>query len=157
MEILLEFAATGRIGAVRAGMPLAEARELLGPGKPHPMLRVQPDASGYPYLWGSLSLAVSAGVVDEVQLRLRPGGRFEVPAALHPDSGDAPATVEREAFLAELERAGCSFEPYTPLTLSEQTAIRTAAGTVAVFGHYSASEDIPTAGHYLFAMHHSGS
>jgi hypothetical protein len=156
MDILLEFAATGRIGAVRAGMPLAEAQELLGPGRPHPMLRMQPDASGYPYLWDSLSLEVSGGMVDEVQLSLRPGGSFQVPAALWPVQGDVSATVERYAFLAALGKAGYPAEPYTPLTLTKQSAVRTDAGTVAVFGRYEASEDIETPGYYLFAMRNSG-
>ncbi|WP_328756664.1 hypothetical protein [Streptomyces sp. NBC_00271] len=39
MNVLVDFARTGHIGPLRCGMPLTEAEDLLGPGRPHPAIR----------------------------------------------------------------------------------------------------------------------
>lgn len=55
MSLLVDFARTGRIGPLHCGMPLSEAEGLLGPGRPHPAIRLLgPDVDGYPYAWGGL-------------------------------------------------------------------------------------------------------
>lgn len=50
MNVLVDFARTGHIGPLRCGMPLTEAEDLLGPGRPHPAIRMRPDIDGYPTL-----------------------------------------------------------------------------------------------------------
>jgi hypothetical protein len=115
---LLELAATGHVGAVRLGMPLSEVEALLGPGEPHPALLMRPGASGYPYHWDDLSLFVSDGRVDKVMFQPRLG------------------TVEREAFLNALRQADIEFVPVPELTHGQQNAVRTSAGTEALFTEY---------------------
>jgi hypothetical protein len=174
MDLLVELAATGRIGPVHAGMSLAEAHELFGPGRPHPALRMRPDLDGYPYTWGSLELEKAGEEVAKVGLRLWPGQRLELPAGLEPaglepaglgpaglgpagrgaDDG-ASATVERQAFLGALDDAGCPYQTYSPLTFGDQSAIRTEVGTTAAFGHFAASEKVAE-GYYLIAIYHRG-
>jgi hypothetical protein len=154
MDLLTELAVTGRIGSVRIGMSLLEAQELLGSGVPHPIIRMKgTQVSGYPYYWDNLELGVSDQVVDEVGLRLTPGGPFRVPAALWPGLRDVSATVEREAFMAALAKAGCQSEPFAPLTMETQSAIRTPAGVTAVFGYREASDEIAAPGSYLIALY----
>ncbi|MEV6236543.1 hypothetical protein [Lentzea sp. NPDC051838] len=156
MDLLIELALTGRIGPVRAGMPLSEAEALLGPGRPHPMLRMRPDADGYPYFWGSLSLEVSGGEVTRVELRLRPGTRLELPAALGSRHDGASAEVAREEFLGALKEAGCSFEADDQSAVSGQSSVTTQAGTTAFFVEFSASESVQVAGYYLVSLHNRG-
>lgn len=38
MNLLVDFAESGRIGPLHCGMPLTEAEALLGPGRPHPAI-----------------------------------------------------------------------------------------------------------------------
>lgn len=152
MGILVQFATTGRIGEVRPGMSLTEAQEILGPGQPHPVLRMRPDAQGYPHSWESLSLLTVDGTVTEVRLILQPGERFGVPATLWPDVENVSATVAQEAFTAALREAGSDFAPYDPLTLSRQEAILTNSGVIAIFGYFSSSARIEKTGSYLFAL-----
>ncbi|WP_406229222.1 hypothetical protein [Streptomyces anthocyanicus] len=50
MNVLVDFARTGRIGPLHCGMPLTEAEDLLGQGRPHPAILTKgPDIDGYPY------------------------------------------------------------------------------------------------------------
>ncbi|MBW4721361.1 hypothetical protein [Saccharothrix obliqua] len=131
MDVLLELVTTGRIGRVRLGMLLSEAEEVLGSGAPHPAIRLLgPEASGYPYYWGDLSLYVSDGRVDRVVLQ-------------------PSEVIERDVFLEILRRSGTAFEPHPALTFDGQSAIRTDAGAVILFAHREAAEGLDTAGHYL--------
>ncbi|SHG23175.1 hypothetical protein [Streptoalloteichus hindustanus] len=128
---LWELAATGRLGRVRPGMPLAEAEDALGPGVPHPAIKMLgPSASGYPYRWGHLALFVADGRVDEVAL-------------------EPTAPVGMETFLEGLRQANVPFEPYPELSSGQQIAMRTKVGAVAFFTHFDVSEDIERAGYYL--------
>ncbi|HEX8866518.1 MAG TPA: hypothetical protein VF821_12760 [Lentzea sp.] len=156
MDLLLELAATGRIGPVRVGMPLAEAEALLGSGRPHPVLRARPDEDGYPYFWGSLSLEKTGGVVSRVEIGLRPGTRLELPPAMGSRHDGAAAAVEREAFLAALTQAGCPFVAEPRSEVPWQSYITTEAGTHGSFVEFPASDSVPVAGYYLVSLHHSG-
>jgi hypothetical protein len=74
MNLLVDFAQTGRIGPLYCGMPLSEAEALLGPGRPHPAIRMRgPDIDGYPYAWDGLELATAQRLVSEICIRLSPG------------------------------------------------------------------------------------
>ncbi|MCP2169117.1 hypothetical protein LX83_006001 [Goodfellowiella coeruleoviolacea] len=128
---MLEFAATGRVGKVRLGMSLSEAEEILGPGRPHPAIRMLgPEASSYPYFWDHLSLFAAGGRVWQVSLN--------------------PATaVERAAFLELLRQSNVPFEPCPGQTFDTQTAIRTKAGTGVRFNQLKAFMDVTTPGCYL--------
>ncbi len=156
MDFLLEFAATGRIGAVRVGMPLSEAEDLLGPGQPRPMYRMRPDATGYPYRWGSLSLGMADGVVDDIKVNVMPGDVFHAPAALWPRLDGTPSTFEREEVLAALTEAGCPFETDERIPIPDQTKVRTKASTVVVFNPRRASETLVKSGDYLTSMYSKG-
>ncbi|MEV6239688.1 hypothetical protein [Lentzea sp. NPDC051838] len=127
MKDLLELAATGHLGAVRLGMPLSDAEAALGPGRPHPALRLRPNASGYPYHWGELSLFVADGRVDKI--------------ALEPELG----AVEREEFLDSLRQKDITFEPWAALTHGNQIAVRTSAGAEVVFTQHDG-------GYYLIVL-----
>jgi hypothetical protein len=67
MHVLVDFARTGQLGPLRCGMPLAEAEDLLGPGRPHPAILMKgPDIDGYPYSWDGLRLVVTQRRVTEL-------------------------------------------------------------------------------------------
>lgn len=165
IELLLRFADTGRIGLLHLGMPFSEAEALLGEGTAHPAIRiVGPDTGDYPYYWGCLALYSTGGTVTRIGLTVPRDVRFSVPVSLLPpttstvDAAVDPATdapVGRTDFLAALDQARCSCYPYDALTFGEQSAIRTEAGTIAVFAQRRASRDTRHDEHYLFAMHHS--
>ncbi|MFE9171863.1 hypothetical protein ACFYNZ_20585 [Streptomyces kebangsaanensis] len=68
MDVLVAFARTGRIGSLRCGMPLTEAEELLGPGRPHPAILMKgPGTDDYPYFWGGLELVVTQRAVSGIR------------------------------------------------------------------------------------------
>ncbi|MGW3631162.1 hypothetical protein ACWD7F_13510 [Streptomyces sp. NPDC005122] len=79
MNVLVDLARTGRVGPLHCGMPLTEAEDLLGPGHPHPVLRMRPDVDGYPYAWNDLELVVTQRLVSGIQIGFgqarRPGCR----------------------------------------------------------------------------------
>ncbi|MER5473535.1 hypothetical protein ABZX90_26210 [Streptomyces sp. NPDC002935] len=62
-DMLVDFASTGQIGPLHCGMPLAEAEDLLGPGRPHPAIQMSgPDIDGYPYSWGGWTSSSPSGM-----------------------------------------------------------------------------------------------
>ncbi|HEX8867242.1 MAG TPA: hypothetical protein VF821_16405 [Lentzea sp.] len=153
MDLLLEFGRTGRIGAVRPGMTLAEAQELLGPGTPHVAYRALPDANGYPYRWGSLSMNIWDGVALDVTVNVTPGGLLHVPTELWPGLNEVPGTFEREAVLKALEDGDCPFEVDESLTLTHAMGVRTKAGTAVTFFHRETSDKIEKSGYYLGSVY----
>ncbi|AIG74131.1 Hypothetical protein AJAP_06065 [Amycolatopsis japonica] len=79
MDLLIEFAGTGRVGPIHGGMTLAAASAVLGPGHPHPAIRLLGGkADGYPYRWDSLYLDVIRDRVSSIKLETWPGHTFSV-------------------------------------------------------------------------------
>lgn len=156
MSLLVDFALTGRIGPLHCGMPLSEAESLLGPGRPHPAIRMRgPDIDGYPYAWGSLELVVTQRSVSALWIRLSPGGTTSLPTVVLPDAESYPSTVLREDLIAGLDAAGCRHDVNDRLTFGEQSSILTRPADVcAVFfrpkrdGHLSRRER-----HHLGVIH----
>ena len=96
MDLLVGFASTGRIGPLRCGMSLAGAEDLLGPGRPHPAIRLKgPDIDGYPYSWGGLDLVVTQRQVSGIWIRLWPGSTVELPSLVLLGAESHSATVHR--------------------------------------------------------------
>ncbi|HEX8866802.1 MAG TPA: hypothetical protein VF821_14185 [Lentzea sp.] len=115
LDDLLELAATRHLGAVRLGMPLAEAEAVLGPATPHPALRLRPNSPHYPYLWTGLRLFVSDGRVSRIVLEAELGA------------------VDREAFLDALRQKDITVEPWPEQTHGSQIAVRTSTGAEVLF------------------------
>ncbi|MGW1067131.1 hypothetical protein ACWD4F_21760 [Streptomyces aureus] len=156
MNVLVDFARTGRVGALHCGMSLAEAEDLLGPGRPHPAhIMKGPDIDGYPYSWGGLSLVVTQRAVSGISISLWPGSTAHLPPLVLPDSESFDATVLREDLITGLDTAGCDHEVNSVLTFGEQSSILTRPAEVcAVFSlpgqdHHGPHRDR----HYLDVMH----
>ncbi|GLX21995.1 hypothetical protein [Streptomyces lavendulae] len=150
MNVLLDFAATGRIGPLHCGMPLTGAEEVLGPGRPHPQIVMKgPDFDGYPYAWGGLELVVTRRHVSGISLRLDPGSVARLPPEVLPDAGVYEATVLREDFTAALDAAGCGYVTNAVLTFDEQSAVTTRpAGVNVLFGMPARGADVPDRGRF---------
>ncbi|MEU9448771.1 hypothetical protein [Streptomyces sp. NPDC048277] len=156
MDVLVDFARTGRIGPLCCGMPLAEAEDLLGPGRPHPAILMKgPDIDGYPYSWGGLSLGVTQRRVSGLWINLRPGSTTNLPPLVLPESETYEATVLREELITALDIAGCPHEINSGLTFGRQSSILTQPADVcAVFSLPSQNDHVPHRDqHYLDVMH----
>ncbi|WP_344073829.1 hypothetical protein [Streptomyces crystallinus] len=156
LSLLVDFATTGRIGPLHCGMPLTEAEALLGPGRPHPVIRMKgPDFDGYPYMWDGLELVVTRRRVSGIWIRLWPGARVSLPPLVLPDSEAYEATVLREDLLAALDTAGCRHEVNSNLTFGEQSSIWTwPAEVCAVFSLPGRDNDVPDRDRfYLDVLH----
>ncbi|MFB6519729.1 hypothetical protein [Streptomyces sp. NPDC056401] len=155
MNVLVDFARTGRIGALRCGMPLTEAEDLLGPGRPHPAIRMRPDIDGYPHAWNGLELSVTQRLVSGISISLRPGSTTKLPPLVLPDSESYPSTVLREDLIAALDAVDCRHDVNDRLTFDEQSSILThPANVCAVFFTPSRDEHVPHRERlYLGAIH----
>ena len=156
MDVLVDFALTGRIGPLNCGMSLAEAEALLGPGRPHPAhIMKGPDIDGYPYSWDGLGLVITQRAVSGIWINLRPGSTAKLPPLVLPDSESFEATVLREELVAALDGAGCRHAVNTTLTFGEQSSILTQPADVcAVFGLPGRDNHVPHRDrHYLDVMH----
>ncbi|WNF27977.1 hypothetical protein RI138_14710 [Streptomyces sp. C11-1] len=88
VNMLVDFARTGRIGPLHRGMPLAEAEDLLGPGRPHPAHVMKgPDIDGYPYSWGWLKLDVTKRSVSGIRFHRWPVRQQTCPFSSCPNQG----------------------------------------------------------------------
>ncbi|MCX5127905.1 hypothetical protein OG898_34035 [Streptomyces sp. NBC_00193] len=155
MNVLVDFARTGRIGPLRCGMPLAEADDLLGPGRPHPAIQLIPDIEGYPYAWDCLELSVTRRLVSGISISLRPGSTTRLPSLVLPDSEAYPSTVLREDLLAALDAVDCRHDVNDRLTFGGQSSILThPANVCAVFFTPHRDEQVPHRERlYLGAIH----
>ncbi|WP_406115035.1 hypothetical protein [Kitasatospora purpeofusca] len=156
MNVLVDFARTGRIGPLHCGMPLAEAEHLLGPGRPHPAhIMKGPDIDGYPYSWGGLKLDITQGAVSGIWIHLRPGSTAKLPALVLPESESFEATVLREELITALDAEGCEHHVNDTLTFGQQSSILTRPADVhAVFSLPGRDNHVPHRDrHYLDVMH----
>ncbi|MGY5001473.1 hypothetical protein [Streptomyces griseus] len=144
MNVLVDFARTGRIGPLHRGMPLAGAEDLLGPGRPHPAIRMRPAIDGYPHAWGGLELTVTQRLVSGIRIMLRPGSMSALPSLVLPDSESCSSTVLREDLCAALDAADCRHEVDDRLTFGEQAGILTRPANVcAVFFKPGRHDHVP--------------
>ncbi|MFC7262730.1 hypothetical protein [Streptomyces lutosisoli] len=156
MDVLVDFARTGRIGPLNCGMSLAEAEALLGPGRPHPAHILKgPDIDGYPYSWAGLRLTVTQRAVSGIWIDLWPGSTARLPPLVLPDSESFDATVLREELIAALDTAGCRHAVNSTLTFGEQSSLITQPADVcAVFSLPGRDNHVPHRDrHYLDVMH----
>ncbi|MFF7260176.1 hypothetical protein ACFZCL_07780 [Streptomyces sp. NPDC008159] len=156
MDVLVDFSLTGRIGPLRCGMSLAEAEDLLGPGRPHPAHILKgPDIDGYPYSWGALRLEVTQRAVSGIGLDLWPGSTVRLPPLVLPDSESYETTVLREELIAALDGAGCRHVVNGNLTFGRQSSIITQPADVcAVFSVPARDHQVPHRDrHYLSVLH----
>ncbi|KJY29111.1 MULTISPECIES: hypothetical protein [Streptomyces] len=156
MDVLVDFARTGRIGPLHCGMPLIEAEDLLGPGRPHPAhIMKGPDIDGYPYSWSGLRLVVTQRAVSGIWISLWPGSTAKLPPLVLPDSESFEATVLREELVTALDTAGCDHGVNPVLTFGEQSSILTQPAEVcAVFSLPGRDHHVPHHDrHYLDVMH----
>ncbi|WP_323136650.1 MULTISPECIES: hypothetical protein [unclassified Streptomyces] len=156
MDVLVGFSRTGRIGPLHCGMALAEAENLLGPGRPHPAHILKgPDIDGYPYSWDGLRLVVTQRAVTGIWINLWPGATVKLPPLVLPDSESFEATVLREELIAALDDAGCLHEANSALTFGEQSSLITQPADVcAVFSLPGRDNQVPHRDrHYLDVMH----
>ncbi|MFD4139549.1 hypothetical protein [Streptomyces sp. NPDC058572] len=156
MDVLVDFARTGRIGPLHCGMTLAEAEDILGPGRPHPAHRMKGlDIDGYPYSWGGLGLAITRRSVSAVRIHLSPGSTAKLPPLVLPDSESFAATVLREELVTALDAAGCEHEVDSVLTFGRQSSMVTRPADVcAVFSRPGRDDDLPHRDrHHLDVMH----
>ncbi|MEU9558322.1 hypothetical protein [Streptomyces fumanus] len=156
LNVLVDFALTGRIGPLHCGMPLTEAEDLLGPGHPHPAHVMKgPDIDGYPYSWKGLQLVVTQRAVSGIWINLWPGSTAELPPLVLADSESFEATVLREDLVTALNTADCHHEVNPVLTFGEQSSILTQPAEVcAVFSLPGRDHHVPHRDrHYLDVMH----
>ncbi|WP_369264886.1 hypothetical protein [Streptomyces sp. R35] len=156
MDVLVDFALTGRIGPLNCGMSLAEAEALLGPGRPHPAHILKgPDIDGYPYSWAGLRLVVAQRAVSGIWIDLWPGSTAGLPPLVLPDSESFDATVLREELIAALDTAGCRHAVNSTLTFGQQSSLITQPADVcAVFSLPGRDNHVPHRDrHYLDVMH----
>lgn len=133
MDLLVEFARTGRIGPLRCGMWLSEAEDLLG---------------GHPGQWGDLELTTSARQVTGMAIRApAPGRRFNLPARILPDQSAAPILLD-DLTLA-LNAAGARHE-LQPISIPRQRLLHIEPGGVA-----ASFAALPDGRFYLLVMHKS--
>ncbi|WP_030429412.1 hypothetical protein [Allokutzneria albata] len=155
MDVLVDFAGTGRLGPLRRGMPLTEAEDLLGPGRPHPAIVMKgPAIDGYPYYWSGLSLVVTERIVSGIRIDLWPGSSASLPPLVLPGSESFEAPVLRKDLAAALDAAGCEHHVHDELTFGNQSCIRTRPADVyAFFYHSERDDDVPHRDrHYLTVM-----
>lgn len=154
MDLLIEFAGTGRVGPIHGGMTLAEASAVLGPGRPHPAIRLLGDkADGYPYVWDALSLDITRDRVSSIKLVTWPGHIFSVPSPLPLEGGPWESTVTKQEFLAALDEARVEYEDREVHGTDRQSAIRVAVTAVrAMFGEFDETDLPGRAGNYLLAV-----
>lgn len=156
MNVLVDFARTGRVGPLHCGMTLSEAEELLGPGRPHPaIVMLGPDIDGYPYSWDGLQLAVTQKTISGIQLNFWAGSATKLPPLVLPASESYAASVLREDLLTALDAAGCDHCVNDNLTFGEQSSILTRPADVcAVFSRPGRRKPVPHPDrHYLIAIH----
>ena len=156
MDVLVDFAGTGRVGPLHCGMSLTEAEDLLGPGRPHPAILLKgPDIDGYPYSWGGLQLMVTRRAISGVWINLWPGSTTKLPSLVLPESESCEATVLREDLVTALDAAGCEHIVNDTLTFGRQSSILAPAADVcAVFSLPGRDNDVPHRDrHYLDVMH----
>ncbi len=156
MDVLVAFARTGRIGSLRCGMPLTEAEELLGPGRPHPAILMKgPGIDDYPYFWGGLKLVVTQRAVSGIWIGLWPGSTAKLPSLVLPASESFEATVLREELVTALDTAGCEHHVNDTLTFGRQSSILTRPADVcAVFSLPGRDNHVPHRDrHCLDVMH----
>ncbi|MFE7094381.1 hypothetical protein [Streptomyces erythrochromogenes] len=155
MNVLVDFARTGCIGPLQCGMPLTAAEDLLGPGRPHPAIRMRPDIDGYPYAWNGLNLVVTQRVVSGIWIRLRAGSTTKLPPLVLPDSESYSSAVLREDLISGLDAVACRHDVNDRLTFGEQSSILThPANVCAVF--FTPHRDAPVTHrerHYLGVIH----
>lgn len=156
MDVLVDFARTGRIGPLRCGMPLADAEDLLGPGRPHPAILMKgPDIDGYPYSWDGLRLVVTQRRVSGLWVNLSPGSTAKLPRLVLPESGTYAATIQREELITALDIAGCLHEVNSVLTFGRQSSILTQPADVCAVFSLPGRDDhvLHRDRHYLDVMH----
>ncbi|MET8170402.1 hypothetical protein ABZT34_40295 [Streptomyces sp. NPDC005329] len=155
MNVLVGFARTGRIGPLHCGMPLTEAEDLLGPGRPHPAIRMRPEIDGYPYAWNGLELVVSQRAVSGIWTRLQPGSTTKLPPLVLPGSESYSSTVLREDLLDSLDAIDCRHDVNDLLTFGEQSSVLThPANVCAVFFTPGRDDHVPhRERHYLGVIH----
>ncbi|MGW2348920.1 hypothetical protein [Actinacidiphila glaucinigra] len=156
MDVLVGFSRTGRLGPLHCGMTLAEAENLLGPGRPHPAHIMRgPDIDGYPYSWDGLGLVVTQRTVSGIRINLWPGSTAKLPPLVLPDSESFDATVLREDLIAALDNAGCPHAVNSTLTFGQQSSLVTQPAEVcAVFGLPGRDDHVPHGDrHYLDVIH----
>ncbi|MGQ4386746.1 hypothetical protein [Streptomyces sp. SAS_270] len=155
MNVLVDFARTGRIGPLHCGMPLTEAEDLLGPGRPHPAIRMIPDIDGYPYAWNGLELVITQRLVSGIWISLRPGATAKLPPLVLPDSESYPSAVLREDLISGLDGAGCRHDVNDRLTFGEQSSILTQPANVcAVFGTPGRDAHVPDHDRFYLSVLH---
>jgi hypothetical protein len=133
LELLVEFARTGRIGPLHCGMWLSEAEDLLGDN---------------PYHWGDLELTSTGRRVSGISIRApAPGTRVDLPLFLPVDQPVAPVLLD-ELTLA-LNAAGARHE-LQPMDIPYQRFLHIEPGGVGA--SFTARED---GRFYLLAMHKS--
>ncbi|MFE0674858.1 hypothetical protein [Streptomyces sp. NPDC058867] len=156
MNVLVDFARTGRLGPLQVGMSLAEAEEHLGPGRPHPAIIMKgPDIDGYPYHWDGLKLDVTHRAVSGIGIDLWHGPTVTLPALALPESETFDATVAREELTAALDAAGCEHHVHDVLTFGRQSSLLTRPADVcAVFSLPGRDDHVPHQDrHYLSVIY----
>ncbi|MFE9674470.1 hypothetical protein ACFYO5_10145 [Streptomyces sp. NPDC006259] len=155
MDVLVSFARTGRVGPLHCGMSLAEAEDLLGPGRPHPAHILCPGIDGYPYSWDGLQLMVTQRAVSGIWINLWPGSTARLPPLVLTESESFEATVLREDLTAALDDAGCRHVVNSRLTFGRQSSLVTQPADVcAVFSLPGRDNHVPHRDrHHLDVMH----
>lgn len=134
LDLLIAFAATGEIGALRLGMPAEEADRLLGGGTGLAM--PGPDSGGsVGFKDGSLELWAGPGAT--IQLLgfdvLDTEGQFQASTRLGMAVRQGNETPTQQAMTVALDQLGCRWRRDDALTFDSQLAIRTEADVSAVF------------------------
>ncbi|MET8630455.1 hypothetical protein ABZW30_43275 [Kitasatospora sp. NPDC004669] len=131
LESMFSFAATGRIGPLRLGMPSSEADRLLGLAGP----TSSPFKDGSLELWVGPDRTVRLLGFDSVD------GCFSPPSWLGAAAGAQVEGLSRTAVLDGLGRLGCAWRHDEALTFDDQAAVLTESGVSAVFTRRQSAAD----------------
>ncbi|QLE70348.1 hypothetical protein FGW37_00865 [Streptomyces rectiverticillatus] len=135
LDILVPFARTGRIGAVRVGAQLRDVTRELGPPWAEGS---STGADGLPYLYayGCLEIATCHAhcqVIESIVVQTDQA-TMQWPSREPGRAESFPGYPTHREVVRALSETGCSWDDYAPLTCDDQCAIRVpASGAIFVF------------------------
>lgn len=124
LDIVVDFAATGRLGPVRCGTSMSELEDVLGPYRDRQTVRKPRPWRPRIYRWDDLELLICHDVVTSITVRLRPD-EIALPTAITGWPAPRAAMLPWGQVSTALKTAGCAWRDDPGMLLDEDArAIR---------------------------------